>query len=296
MKFSSDEKRILDDNRSGSSEILQQTLHYNKNYLNDPQLDSERLKHLIQFNKTVVEKFNSMILVRNGLNRANDLIKRSVTTKAEAESIKADFNSLMADINQMADRAVINCKVLFDKYPGKIRVATYSNSGIIKKVIEAYKDNIREVILSEARPAYEGREMARFITSLGITVAFVTDMLLLEYLQDATLLLLGADAVGMKSFINKAGSGALLDTARDNEIASAVIFESLKIGDINNLSKPSDNYPGEEVWPDADKSHIKIINKYFEVIQNQKVDYFITDLGTDSPESLEKRANDLLTK
>ena len=101
--------------------------------------------------------------------------------------------------------------------------------------------------------------------------------------------MLGADCVGENSFVNKIGSGTLLKAAREFEVKSAVVFESLKIKDVGIASDLRRDYKGSEVWrKNADKK-IRIINKYFEIIANHKADLFISDLGADNHVSLKNK-------
>ena len=108
-------------------------------------------------------------------------------------------------------------------------------------------------------------------------------------LAKVELLLLGADSVGKDRFINKIGTELLLREALRINIKSAVIFESSKIKEIKINTKLKNDYNGREIWPRGNQNSIKIINQYFEIIDNRLVDRFISDLGVETSHSLKKR-------
>ncbi len=289
MSQSDFERKILRDNKSGSSEILKSVLNYNLEYLSEKHLDSESLGHLLHFNKTVEKKFSAMAIVANGLNQANQIISELNSDKKQATKITRKLALLIKDIASI-DRIIIrNSSVLFPKTTGKIVIVTYSNSGLVKQVITSYRKRISKIYMSDARPANEGRKMAQFFSDIGIEVVFTVDALLPGLLSKADLLMLGTDSIGQDKFINKIGSGVLLESARRLGVKSAILFGSLKIKKADLDTKLKDDYSSREVWSQGCPENITIINQYFEIINNSLVDRFISDLGVDTSQSLEKR-------
>ncbi len=289
MSRSGLERKILSDNKSGSSEILDSVLKYNLQYLKENNLNSDALRQLFIFNKAVMAKFSAMAIVANGLNRANKIISESISDIKLATIALDRFKLLVKDLTKIDRKIIKNSSVLFSKTKGKIAIATYSNSGLVKKVIESYCKKISKIYMSEARPANEGRAMAQFFSDLGIEVVFTVDALLHELLSKTDLLMLGADSVGQDKFINKIGSRVLLESARKYRVKSAILFESLKIKKSGLHANLKNDYNSREIWPSGCPENITVINQYFEIINNNLADRFISDLGVDTSQSLKKR-------
>lgn len=290
MKFSRPEQRILNDNRSGSSEILNSTLRYNLQYLTGLRRKQTSIDHLILFNDHVIRKFMSMTMVANGLSRAK-LILTGVTDKdSPVKDVIDKIRQLIKEIAEIDKLVIRNCRSLFKR---KITVATYSNSGLVKSVIGHYRTRIREVYISESRPAGEGKEAALSFSKAGINVMYMVDAHLPEMLGKVDLLLLGADSVGERIFANKIGSTMLLKTARSNMVRSVVVFESLKLTKDEDRLICRDDYDRREIWPDRLPKNIDVRNSYFETIPNKLVDLFISDKGADSSKSLRRAIRSL---
>jgi len=277
MKFSEEESRILKDNISGSSEILQAALRHIMVRLNRKNVSRKDLDHLRAFARSVAGRFDSMKAVSEGMKEIGMTFRRCGNDR---ESIIREL-SLFQEKRFGAEQTIlINCERFFKK---KVSVASYSNSGMIKTVLGHFRSRIRVVYLSESRPACEGKIMARFLSRNGIPVKYMVDMMLFEKLPEVDYLILGADTVSKSNFINKIGSRALLEYAGSWKIKRIVIFESAKLqmGGQKNLGYAS----ADEVWNEKYKE-IEVINRYFEVIPNSLVDYFISDKGISPPSKI----------
>ncbi len=292
MSGLSKEKILLKDNKSGSSEILADILNYNIQYFKAHKHDNNAFKHLISFDKKARANYSSMAFVVNGLTKIIEILLFCSENSLSSERLLSRFRKLQKSLCDIDNSVVRNCRDLFAGKSGRCVIATYSNSGLVKKVIEHYRSQISEVYLSESRPADEGREMAKFLSRLGLKVNFVIDILLPELISKSDLLLLGADAVGKNKFVNKTGSGILLKAARGKNIKSVVLFESLKLTVIRKDFCLKDDHNYREIWAINKKENINFINRYFEIIPNKMVNIFISDLGIDTPELLRRRVID----
>src|SRR5438445_87537 len=72
---------------------------------------------------------------------------------------------------------------------------------------------VRRVLLSESRPAYDGRPQALALLESGLAVEYSIDMALFERLAEADVVVVGADAVFPDHLINKLGTHALAQLA-----------------------------------------------------------------------------------
>lgn len=110
------------------------------------------------------------------------------------------------------------------------RVLTYSNSGAVWLALWRAMAAGRpfEVLCSESRPLGEGVALARRLASLGIPVHLTLDAALIQWVPQASLLLLGADAITPHVVVNKVGTEPLLYAARRAGIPAYVLADSSK--------------------------------------------------------------------
>lgn len=99
-------------------------------------------------------------------------------------------------------------------------VLTHSASSTVRAVIE---ETPFDWVATASEPGGEGRALA---TRLGIRC--VADAAAAAMLGDATGLVVGADAVGTRSFVNKVGTLGLALAARANDTPVLVVAESYK--------------------------------------------------------------------
>lgn len=279
------EKRILNDNISGSSEILANAVGYILDYLKKYGLGRDSISHIIEFCHEVKRRFSSMTMVAGGLDRVQSMLAGYDAKAHKPGDVTAGINGFLSDFQAIDKEIIRNCREIFRK---KVSVATYSNSGLVKKVLGNYRSKLKSVFLSEARPALEGRLMAKFLSEQGIRVVYSVDMLLPQLMQQADYFIVGADSVGPSRFVNKIGSAALLKSARESGLKTVVLFESLKV-----ISKDPDqgdflDKSPKEVWDVRRGVDVKIINRYFEIIPNHLVRFFISDFGVNTPASLKR--------
>jgi len=172
--------------------------------------------------------------------------------------------------------------------PSQSTVLTYSNSATVIAALCYAHDHgrIRRVLLSESRPAYDGRPQAAALLEYGMAVAYSTDMALFERLAEANVVVIGADAVFPEHLVNKLGTRALAQLARlqgipcfslcaANKFLPAAATALLRIAE----------HPGQEVWPDAPDGLV-ISNRYFDTTPLMLLSGIVSDQGIYTPEAL----------
>jgi len=284
MKLNRIENNILKNNRSGSSEIFETTIRYFLDYLNEGRPSERKMTRIFNFANEVSDRFSSMTLVTNGLNRVKDIL--SDYDKNEHNNAIPAIEKLLADFHEIDKKVIENCKSIFKK---KVKVVTYSQSGLVKKVLKYYRSKLESVCVSESRPAMEGREMARFLADLGIPVKYCVDMHLSELMSDADYFIIGADCIAPDFFINKIGTANLLQMAHERKIRTYVLFESLKTVKRNALLPEMKRMDPAEVCGKNNCDKIEVINRYFEVVPNYLVHEFISDQSIYSSATLKIR-------
>ncbi len=111
-------------------------------------------------------------------------------------------------------------------------ILTLSYSRTVYAVLEElYQDNPDlSVVVFEARPYLEGRRMAEALAELGVAVTLTVDAAMGYYMDVASAVLTGAEAVSLDgSFVNKVGTRPLMTCAHAHGVPSYVAAETIKI-------------------------------------------------------------------
>lgn len=164
--------------------------------------------------------------------------------------------------------------------PRRMRLITLSSSSAVLATIRGLRAEVElHVSCGEGRPLYEGRHQAAALTAAGATVCLLTDAGLGDAIDAADAVLLGADAVGPRAFINKTGSRMLAAAAQHRGVAVYVMAASDKLAmpalwpHLTIRSEAPD-----EVW-DAPAADVTVENRYFEAVPLDLATAVITDMG-----------------
>jgi translation initiation factor 2B subunit (eIF-2B alpha/beta/delta family) len=123
------------------------------------------------------------------------------------------------------------CREALRILPPRATVLTYSNSTTVTAALHHARaaGHLDRVLLSEARPAFDGRPLAISLAKIGVGVDYSTDMALFARLRDADLVLLGADAIFPMYFLNKVGTHALAELARVRNVPCFALCAANKV-------------------------------------------------------------------
>jgi translation initiation factor 2B subunit (eIF-2B alpha/beta/delta family) len=172
--------------------------------------------------------------------------------------------------------------------PPQATILTYSNSAtVIAALHHAHeRGRVLRVILSESRPAYDGRPQALALLAHRMNVEYSVDMALFDRLPEVQVILVGADAVFPHGLVNKVGTRPLAQIARHAGIPLFSLCTSGKFlpAAAAPLLRFAD-HPGQEVWPDAPQG-ITIYNRYFETTPLSLFTGIISEHGIYAPAAL----------
>ena len=145
-------------------------------------------------------------------------------------------------------------------------IATYSYSATVVEALRRARSRIRSVRCSESRPSMEGRAMAARLASAGIHVVLETDASLFSRVQEQDLVVLGADQIGERSFVNKIGTETIVGRATGAGKPVWVLADTTKFLPLGIslaarrlAAKPQ---PAWEVWRTPPRG-VRISNDYF---------------------------------
>jgi translation initiation factor 2B subunit (eIF-2B alpha/beta/delta family) len=180
------------------------------------------------------------------------------------------------------------CQRALAVLPPQSTVLTYSNSATVVAALRYAHDHgrIRRVLLSESRPAYDGRPQAVALLEYGIAVEYSIDMALFERLAEANVVVVGADALFPEHLVNKLGTRALAQLAQLQGIPCFSLCAANKFlpTAATTLLRITE-HPGQEVWPEAPGS-LAISNRYFDTTPLALLSGIVSDQGLYTPEAL----------
>jgi translation initiation factor 2B subunit (eIF-2B alpha/beta/delta family) len=141
-------------------------------------------------------------------------------------------------------------------------------------------------ICGEGRPRYEGRRAAATLAAAGARAVLTTDAALSSYLESASAVVVGADAIATARWINKVGTlgvctaadrlGVPVFVVAGREKAWAEVFDA--------RWRPASGDP-DDVWQ-ADPAAFAIENRLFEAVPAELATLFLTDAGAVAPSDL----------
>lgn len=189
--------RIISDKTSGSSELLLKLNKFLLSNINDKDL-------IIGSLSLAGSKLSHFAVIKNYLNELKKLFR--------SDNNKAIFEFL----NNYLDEENIKIKYIFSKIYRKLSSAktilTISKSGTLLNVFKLWSKKKKDlnIIITESRPANEGKLMAKELLKIGFKVQVITDAMSGIFIPKVDAVIIGADVVlNNGNVINKTGSLAL---------------------------------------------------------------------------------------
>lgn len=278
--------RIENDNKSGASEIALKCAALLTSYSDSPPTDNAILlsRDLIEIATRIMRIHGSMAPVIRLLNEVLCGITDTETTRSLLDHVRRVANEHIALMEQVG--ALLASQVA-TFLPANCTIVTLSNSNAIARGLAAASTNGSrlKVICLESRPMLEGRDFAKVIARRVAEVWLIADAAAGEAVKEATIILLGADALTIDGVWNKAGSYLLSLAGREASVPVYVIADTSKIWPAG-LSRPAPKYanPGE-LWARS-PGNVGIRNVYFELLPWYLCTGIITERGLIDPASI----------
>ena len=154
-----------------------------------------------------------------------------------------------------------------------ITIATYSRSSTVVRILKKCAGKKIKVICSESRPNMEGRRLAIELNGI-MDVVITTDAALLSLVEEADMILIGADAFTERGVVNKVGTAALAFHAKARDIPLYAAAPSSKAFPFVFIKEER----GEEIWDDPPRG-VRVRNVYFDFTPSHLITGFITEEG-----------------
>jgi translation initiation factor 2B subunit (eIF-2B alpha/beta/delta family) len=203
-------RKLAADRRSGAAQISGQVLALVEEFCQNSQSEGPGLsRELAELAETTRRAHPSMGPL---LNLANLLQLASDQETSSLKQLARDVGIFRRKQEQSTGRIA---RLLKARLPRRATVLTYSYSSTVVASLLASRRRIQRVYASEARPGGEGRALAEQLARAGIPITLVVDAALPGLVKHSDTIVVGADAITEKLFVNKIGTATLQRAARD---------------------------------------------------------------------------------
>ena len=170
--------------------------------------------------------------------------------------------------------------------PDHAKALTHSRSStvllVLKLALKAGRHPV--VIATESRPMMEGRALAAELSQMGATVTLIADADAASGVEQADVVLVGADTVTASHVVNKIGTRLIAHAARELGTPVYAVCDTSKfICSIDALAGLRRPHAKTELWPDAPDG-VEVLNTYFEATPISFFTSIVTEHGTTRPE------------
>ena len=191
------------------------------------------------------------------------------------ENLLIHFDVAQKNINESVYEKIEN---------GNVIMTHCHSTNVTHALIYSWKKGKRfEVYNTETRPLFQGHKTARELSNAKIPVTTFVDsamgimMSKEQGTKHVTKILVGADALLKEGVVNKVGSEAIAQIAKNERIPFYVVADSWKYSP-KEVRLEMRNF--HEVWEKMpSKFHIKVKNPAFELIKKKWISGIFTDLG-----------------
>lgn len=177
--------------------------------------------------------------------------------------------------------------------PSEGRLLTLSASSTVRRALRAAagEGHRIEVVCLESRPMSEGRHLARGLATEGIPVTYAVDAAGWRIAGECDAILLGADSIGDRGFVNKIGSRSLAAAAAEVGVPLYLLADRTKLVPPGFPQPLDEERPDDEVWKGP--PGVRVWNRYFEAVPLDAVTKVVLDDATLPGEDVEELRADL---
>lgn len=221
--------------------------------------------------------------VRQGIEKGLSIteLKKLVTLKA------IDFNkSIRSAVDKIGE---IGARYMED---GDV-VLTHGASTTVLSILAKAKEDGKniQVIVTEARPEFQGRILAMALSDLGIPTTLIVDSAHYYYMKKVSKVLLGATAICPNGcVVGRVGTGAVALVAREHRVKVYVAANTQKITAEVAFAEEASHERGEPSWvlPEEESKRLGIFvaNPSYDVTPPEYVSLIITEKGAVPPQGI----------
>ena len=231
-------------------------------------------------------------------------VQISAVDVGDQESI-AKTNLCNAIDNYIQEKITLADKVIARKANEKVQdgdvILTFAKSNVVQQTLaEAYRQGKKfQVIVVDSRPLFEGKNLARFLSELGLEVQYSLIHSLSHVIKDATKVFLGAHAMmNTGKLYSRTGTALVAMMAKEADIPVVVCCESVKFADRSDLDSFVHNEiaPPEELIIQGNNSsplskwevvpNLQLLNLMYDLTPAEYINMVVTEYGPIPPSSV----------
>ncbi len=152
-------------------------------------------------------------------------------------------------------------------------IITHSRSSTVVRILKECKDKNIKVVCTESRPRYEGRKLAKELYN-ELDITLVADSAIFSFIEEADMILVGADAITGSGMVNKIGTSAI--SLYGKMVGKPVYVASSSYKTFPFVLTKDENT--REIWKNA-PDRVNIKNIYFDLTPLEWISYYITENG-----------------
>jgi len=249
----------------------------------------EFLRQLSEAKEILFSSRETEPLMRNAIRWVIDQVEKSdqKDIKSLIKTISSASKQFLTNLEDSKERiAEIGAK----RIQNNLVIFTHCHSSTVTHLLRRAKHEGKafEVICTETRPVFQGRITAKEMLELGVKTTLIVDSAARFFMNQADLVLVGADAITSEgNIINKIGTSMIALVAQEARTPFYVVSELLKFdpatmyGDYEKIEERS----SREVWKDPPEGLV-IRNPAFDVTRRNFIHGIICEEGIISPHSI----------
>jgi ribose 1,5-bisphosphate isomerase len=279
--------QILDDKIHGANWLSNRSLEALSRIAQlSPSEDSEELLDTITGYAVMIARGRpSMAPIANKLGALVTGLNNTLLLDELRQTVKHRVSELIEESNENERTLVDHCKRIFVDCE---RVMTFSYSSTVERILLDL--GISEAVLTESRPKYEGRELAKALASAGLHVTLGVDSAICKLMRNVDAVIVGADSVLYDgSIVNKVGTYPLALASREMGVHLYSVCDTWKFNVLHYLGNEVVLEEKELEEVAADLKGVEVKNPYFEIVPGNLVYGVITERGLMSLHDIEDK-------
>src|SRR3989338_2879986 len=214
--------------------------------------------------------------------RPTAVVLHNAMERVKKEKTRKNIDCIINDLAEAKENAARNSGRIFSK---RKTVLTHCHSSYVVASLVKNKSKIKEVIVTETRPRYQGVITAKELLAKKIKVSFIVDSAISDFIGECDVVFVGADALRKEGLVNKVGTHQLAVVAKENHKPLYVVTSTFAI------DKRKKIFMEERQASELAHKNLKgakIYNPAFDITPWKYVTGVITEKGISKPKKLIK--------
>ena len=269
-------RRVRDNLHDGASHLARVALDSLAEYAAVPAPTHDALRaELLDFADELASVRPSMTAIHNLVARWRQSVAEH---EGELDALREYALGQAHGVRNWADAATdATVRNAVNRIGDRRRLMTHSISSTVSRVLTRVPRAGLTAIVTESRPGLEGWNLAAALAQDGIRVTYITDAQAGIFVEQADVVLFGADAIlADGSVVNKAGTRLIALAAREAGVPVYVCAESFKCTEQTASEVVIEEKSGSEMRPPPIPG-IRARNLYFEITPANLISEWISN-------------------